>query len=156
MTTKSTDLLPIRLVSPRLVALNLAAKTPAEAIRELTALLAGCPAVADLAQLERAIIERERMFSSQIGNVIAFPHARTKAVKDFVLVAGRSSAGIPFGLEARPAKLVLLLGSPDGRIQDHLAIISGLSRRLSDPDVQRRLLAAGLPEEFSRVLAEEP
>ncbi|MBL9215931.1 MAG: PTS sugar transporter subunit IIA [Opitutaceae bacterium] len=134
------------LLDPAWVRLDLAAASEAEAVRLTCASLAGHRAVADLARLERDILQRVQLHSLQLAPGITFPHARTTAVRDFVLALSRWR--LTGSDPAQQANLLILLGTPSGRVTDHLAVLSSLARAFSQPDLREELLAAATPAAF--------
>src|SRR5687767_1951191 len=81
-----------------------------------------------------ALLERERLHTTAIGDGIALPHARNPMgglLKRSVLIFGRHAAGIPFGaLDSKPVQMFFLIATPS--LTDHLAMLSRLSRVLRD------------------------
>src|SRR5258708_8771242 len=76
-----------------------------EAIERLLSELRANPLVTDLAELKRAIIERQKVDPPFLPMGVAFPHARTDSVKGIVIVIGISPQPIPFS--AGPPSLLL-------------------------------------------------
>jgi mannitol/fructose-specific phosphotransferase system IIA component (Ntr-type) len=102
--------------------------------------------------LLRALIEREELHSTGIGDGIALPHARNALVglvDHPVIVFGRHPEGINFGaIDAVPARLFFLLIAPT--VTYHLGILARLSRILREPKLRQGLLTVDKPE---RVIA---
>ena len=75
--------------------------------------------------------EREKIGSTGVGRGVAIPHARSDAVKDFVIALGRSTKGVKFdSLDDEPAKLIFLIGTPKGKnTNDYLSPIYGTINR---------------------------
>jgi mannitol/fructose-specific phosphotransferase system IIA component (Ntr-type) len=98
--------------------------------------------------LIRALLEREQLHSTGIGDGVALPHSRNALVglvNEPVLVFGRHLQGIPYGaIDSVPARLFFLLVAPT--VTQHLAILARLGRLLRDPKLRRNLLVADKPE----------
>ncbi|MFH1690990.1 MAG: PTS sugar transporter subunit IIA [Candidatus Omnitrophota bacterium] len=99
-------------INPRLITLNLQAKTKQEAIEMLVNKL--FDERSDLAfgkdLVYKAILEREDAQTTGIGDKLAFPHARIDGWKDFVIVIGVNKEGIDFqSPDKMPAKFVCLM-----------------------------------------------
>jgi len=98
--------------------------------------------------LLRALIEREQLHSTGIGDGIAVPHARNALVglvEKPIFGFGRHAEGVPFGaLDGRPTHLFFLLVAPNVTL--HLAMLARLSRILRDPRLRQGLLQAERPE----------
>jgi mannitol/fructose-specific phosphotransferase system IIA component (Ntr-type) len=136
------------LLDPARVALGITAGSDVAAIRITCASLANHRAVIDAAKLERDILQRVEMRSLQLAPGITFAHARTGAVRDFVLAMTRwQLVPVPPG-PAQPLNLLILLATPAGRVGDHLAAVSTLAGLFYETDLQSELLAAANPAEF--------
>jgi mannitol/fructose-specific phosphotransferase system IIA component (Ntr-type) len=133
---------------------DLRARDPGAALEEVCGLLAGSPAVGDPAALERAVLEREAILTTAVGNGIALPHARIDSVKEFVLALGRSREGIDFAsLDGKPVHLVLLLAGPDGNQARYLQLLAAATLRLKDEPLRRALREAAGPAAMAALLA---
>lgn len=126
----------------------------------LEELVNGIPALATDAEarqkLLRALIDREQMHSTGIGDGVALPHARNAIVglvDEAVLVFGRHVKGVPFGaIDGQPAKLFFLLVAPN--VSQHLAILARLSRLLRDSRLRQSLLQAERAEKILQLIDE--
>jgi mannitol/fructose-specific phosphotransferase system IIA component (Ntr-type) len=104
----------------------------------------------------QALLERERLHTTGIGEGIALPHARNPLgglLKRPLLVFGRHPQGVTYGaIDNRPVQLLFLLASP--QLTDHLAMLARLSRVLRDLKLRAALLAAKRVEEIAPLLDE--
>ena len=104
----------------------------------------------------QALIERERLHTTAIGEGIALPHARNPMgglLKRPLLVFGRHAQGVAFGAaDNQPVQLFFLLASH--QLTDHLAMLSRLSRALRDLKFRNSLLAAKAASEIAPLLDE--
>ena len=138
-------------------AVDLAAGTREEAIRELCRVLGRSPEVGDAAALEAAVLEREAAISTGIGLGIAVPHAKIPSVREFVLALGRSRGGIDFqALDGGPVRIVVLIAGPEGRQARYLQVLAGVTLRLKEESVRAALLGAPGPREMAAALVGEP
>lgn len=103
-----------------------------------------------------ALLEREKMHTTAVGEGIAFPHARNPlggALKRPLLVFGRHVKGVSFGaLDGKPVQLFFLLASPN--LTDHLTMLARLSRVMRDQQLRTGLMVTARPEEVVRLIAE--
>jgi len=107
----------------------------------------------DKKEISRAIFQREEMGSTAIGNHIAFPHARTNAVKDIVICIGISKEGIDFdSLDQEPVNIVALLLSNQKESGLHLKMLAFLARMLRDKYLVQRLKNVKTGEEVIDLL----
>jgi len=129
----------------------LTAGSEMEAIERLLSELRANPLVTDLAELKRAIIERQKVDPPFLPMGVAFPHARTDSVKGIVIVIGISPQPIPFS--AGSARLVLLIGVPKKAVAEYLELTSFLARHLRGENVLDRLMSTKNIEEFLAAFA---
>ena len=140
------------LLSPSLVALDLAAANEEEAIRAVTALLAGQPAVVDAERLATEILEREKLSPTAIGYGVAFPHARTEQVREIVMAIGLSRDGVMYQGADERVHFFFVIGAPPDRATQYLALVARLARLLKSEAVRSQLMAAPSPDAFLGVL----
>jgi nitrogen PTS system EIIA component len=112
------------------------------------ALQAVCEALADTAGLDAraifdAVLLRERLSGTGMGEGVAIPHARAAGVKAPIGAFARFDPPVDFdALDGRPADLVFLLLAPAERGADHLKALARVSRFLRRAEVRERLRAA--------------
>ncbi len=142
-------------LSPATVELNLTGTDRDSVLAELVSLI---PEIADQpdaqATLLRALIEREQLHSTGIGDGIALPHARNALVglvNRPVVVFGRHPTGVPYGaIDGLPARLFFLLIAPT--VTQHLAMLARISRLLRDTKLRQNLLEAKTPEQVAALI----
>jgi mannitol/fructose-specific phosphotransferase system IIA component (Ntr-type) len=110
------------------------------------------PAVVDFPGMTQDLLIRQRDKPPLLGNGIALPHARTKAVTEPLLAVARSLSVVPFGPEAVPVRLVFLFVIPSARAHESLAMTAMLARMLRSSSTVEGLLAARDEEAFRRFL----
>ncbi|MDP2960866.1 MAG: PTS sugar transporter subunit IIA, partial [candidate division Zixibacteria bacterium] len=104
-----------------LIVFDLKGKTKNEVIEELVNLTSKSKLVKDKEEVLKAVLEREKLVTTGVGYGVAFPHAKTKAVKGIVIAFGRSKAGIDFeAMDKKPAYLFFLIVAPEDAIGAHL------------------------------------
>lgn len=105
-------------------------------------------------RLLRALMEREQLHSTGIGDGVALPHARNALVglvQRPVLVFGRHSQGISYGsIDGKAARLFFLLVAPN--VTMHLQILARLSRILRHARSREELLLAGRAERIVQII----
>ncbi|MEU6706369.1 fructose-specific PTS transporter subunit EIIC [Streptomyces wuyuanensis] len=143
-------------LTARTVKVRLDATSKDAAIREMAAMLATTGKVTDVEELVRAAFAREEQGTTGLGEEIAVPHAKTDAVTAPVVGFARAPEGVEWGSpDGTKARLIFMITVPEAAAGDeHLRILSLLSRKLTNAEFRERLLAA--PDETSvlRVLAE--
>lgn len=112
------------------------------------ALQAICDALAKSAGLDAraifdAVLMRERLSGTGMGEGVALPHARAAGIKHPIGAFARFDPPVDFdALDGRPADLVFLLIAPADRGADHLKALARVSRFLRRAEVRERLRAA--------------
>uniref|UniRef100_UPI0028A0985B PTS fructose transporter subunit IIABC n=1 Tax=Bacillus luti TaxID=2026191 RepID=UPI0028A0985B len=105
---------------------------------------------------KEAILKRESQSTTGIGEGIAIPHAKTKAVKQPAICFGRSVSGINYeSLDGQPAHLFFMIAASEGANNTHLETLSRLSTLLMDEGFRKQLLEAKDEEELLRLFDEK-
>jgi len=121
------------LLQEKLINLELKGKNKKEIIEELVELVARSSKLKNKKAFLKSILEREKLGSTGIGNGVAIPHAKSKVVRDFVLVFARKDGGIDFGaLDGERTYLFFSLASPEEEVGGHLKILSEIARLIKD------------------------
>ena len=82
-------------------------------------------------ELTDAILKREELGSTAIGNGFAVPHASVDWLTSCVTVMGFAPNGIDFdSLDGEPVHTVILIASPESKPGDHLRLLERVSRSL--------------------------
>jgi mannitol/fructose-specific phosphotransferase system IIA component (Ntr-type) len=136
------------ILDPKLVVLELREATAAEAILEIVERLRDHGLVHDFYKLADAVMEREGKTSTNTGEGVAFPHARTDLVDRIVLGVGRSKEGIPFGYSNELVHLIFLVGVPERMVTSYLVCVGALARVVKEKSRRDALMAATTAEEF--------
>ncbi|WP_405461969.1 fructose-specific PTS transporter subunit EIIC [Streptomyces anulatus] len=129
------------LITAELVDLDLSATTKDAAARSLAERMVAAHRVTDLDGFLADVAAREAQMPTGLDGGIGIPHCRSEHVNAPTLAFGRSGAGIDFGAADGPADLIFLIAAPAGADDDHLTILSGLARRLMDPEFTAALRA---------------
>lgn len=144
-----------RLMPTELISLE---EPPAEkeaAIEYLLDLIVDAGRVDDREEALAALKQREQETSTGVGQGIAIPHAQTDAVERPSVAFVRSSSGLDFdSMDEKPAHLVFMILVPEGKSDDHLTILSSLSRSLMHDEVRDGLYDAETPADVQNVMQE--
>ncbi|MFI7087873.1 fructose-specific PTS transporter subunit EIIC [Streptomyces anulatus] len=145
------------LITAELVDLDLSATTKDAAARSLAERMVAAHRVTDLDGFLADVAAREAQMPTGLDGGIGIPHCRSEHVNAPTLAFGRSGAGIDFGAADGPADLIFLIAAPAGADDDHLTILSGLARRLMDPEFTAALRAGTNPRAVAALIrGEEP
>ena len=120
------------LLDKKSVTLNLVASTKMEAIDKMVDLVGNSGNLNNKEEYKKAIIAREEMSTTGIGEGVAIPHAKTKAVNKACLAAGVSKDGIDYeSFDGSLSHLFFMIAAPDGANDTHLEVLSRLSTILN-------------------------
>ena len=149
------DLRISNLLTPVTIGLHLRGTGRDQVLRELVELIPALRARAsERERLLRALIEREIMHSTGIGDGLALPHTRNTlgGLVDHPLIAmGRHPTGISFAaIDGKPVRLFFLLLSTS--VPEHLYLLARISRLLRNPTLREGLLTAPRPETVMTLL----
>lgn len=129
-----------------LIVFNLKSTNKDDVIEELVDLVSNSNMTKDRHELLKDIKERENLVTTGVGYGVAFPHAKTRAVKGIVIAFGRSSAGIDFdAMDHRPVYLFFLIAAPEDAIGAHLNVMARLSYLMKSEENRRILQEAVSP-----------
>lgn len=102
-----------------------------------------------------ALFVREEETTTGVGMGIGIPHAKTDAVTRPSVAFTRSTDGVDFGaMDDEPAKLLFMILVPESGAEDHLTILSSLSRALMHEEVRDDLYAAETSADVQAALRE--
>ncbi len=122
------------------------------AINYLVDLHAKVGNITDKAVFKEGIVKREESGSTAIGEGIAIPHAKNKAVTKAGLAAMTVPEGVDYdSLDGQPTNLIFMIAAPEGGSDVHLEVLSRLSMLLIDEDFRKELLASKNVGEFLKV-----
>lgn len=128
-------------ISPEAVVANLKATNKKQLLQELSeraAKLSGLSA----REIFDALLHRERLGSTGIGEGIAIPHGKLTKVKSIFGLFVRLERPIDFdSLDGAPVDLVFLLLAPEASGADHLKALACVARILRDPGLVTALRA---------------
>lgn len=137
-----------------LMIMDLQATTKEGVIDEMIAGLATNGIINDAVVYKEGIMKRESQTSTGLGDGIAMPHAKNKAVIKPAVVFAKSAAGVDYAsLDGQPAHLFFMIAAPEGANNVHLEVLASLSRLLINPDFTASLKKAQTPEEVQGLFA---
>jgi fructose PTS system EIIBC or EIIC component len=141
------------LLSKDTILLHMDGSQKEEAINQLVDVLYKADKIADRSAFKAEIIKREQLSTTGIGDGIAIPHAKTKAVKKAAIVFGKSVSGINYeALDNKPSHLFFMIAAPEGANNTHLDALARLSGMLMKAEVRYQLLTATTAEEIIEII----
>ena len=131
-----------RLLTPDTVSLTAQAATKEE-LFQIAADAFGKHLGMSSAQIRDALLMREQLGSTGLGQGVGIPHGRLKGLKQVAGMFYRLSKAVPFDApDNRPVDLVFFLLVPEQSTEEHLQLLSELAQGFSDPDFRSALRSA--------------
>jgi len=142
------------LITPGTVVARLRANNKKQLLHELARRGAAATGVHERRVFD-ALLERERLGSTGVGNGIAIPHARLAEVTGLHGLFARLYPAVDFdAVDEQPVDLVFLLLAPESAGADHLKALARVSRLLRDRQICDKLRGAEQPEALYALLTE--
>ncbi|EKV55927.1 PTS sugar transporter subunit IIA [Brachyspira hampsonii] len=106
---------------------------------------------------EHAIMAREQLMSTGVGNGIAIPHAKTDAVENIVLSVATIKNGINYkSVDKKKVFAVFMLLAPKTSASENLKVLTAIAKILRDnPHFLEKLINVEKPEEIMELIAKE-
>ena len=124
-------------------------KNKPDTLLETARLVKKCPVFENVSEKDivLGLEEREKLGSTGFGKGIAIPHCRLKDVSEFVVGIITVPEGVEFeALDGEKVKLIIFIVGPDRATNEHIQILSVISRTLSIPGAIDEILAQKNPE----------
>ena len=143
----------IDLINKNSVKLNLVSKDKSNVVDELVDLVNNSGNLNNKKEYKEAILAREELSTTAIGEGVAIPHAKNKAVNKACLAAGISKEGIDYeAFDDSLSHLFFMIAAPDGANDTHLEVLSRLSTILMDEKFRNDLINASSIDEFLNLI----
>ena len=142
MSEKEIDI--TKVINPNLIDLHLNGKTKEDVIEELSHLLQNDDDITDIQKFVDDVFNREEEGETGIGQGVAIPHGKSKAVKNTMIAIGLSDHPIPWEtLDDQPVTAVILFAVRDQDADTlHLKLLQKVAILLSDDNFIKKLHAA--------------
>jgi len=145
-----------QLLTEQTIILDLKAGSKQEVLAEMISQLDKAGKLTDSKLFQADILAREEQSTTGIGDGIAIPHAKSKAVKSPAIGFGRSREGLDYqSLDGQPAHLFFMIAATEGANDDHLEALSRLATFLMDSKFRDRMLAATTKEEVLQAVTDK-
>jgi PTS system nitrogen regulatory IIA component len=144
----------IDLLSPAAVISPLRANGKKQALQELALHASKLTALPER-ELYEALLQRERLGSTGIGDGIAIPHGRMAGIDRLVGLFARVEKPIDFeALDGQPVDIIFVLIAPEGAGADHLKALARVARVLRNQAVLEQIRMVRDPETIYALLVE--
>jgi PTS system nitrogen regulatory IIA component len=140
----------------RAIVVDLKATNKKEVLEELIEVLVSVYHELNREQMVHALLEREKLGSTGIGDGVAIPHGKLAGLKQLISCFGKSDKGVEFqSMDKKPAHLFFLLFAPENSAGIHLKALARISRLLKRPSFRKELLKAESEQEIYETLTRE-
>jgi nitrogen PTS system EIIA component len=146
-----TDLITTDGILPTLKVSN--KKQALQELSERASAISGLPT----REIFDALLQRERLGSTGVGNGIAIPHGKLAKCEKIFGIFARLDRPIDFeALDGAPVDLIFLLIAPEAAGADHLKALARIARVLRDNGLTTKLRATRDTSALFSVLTQEP
>jgi fructose-specific phosphotransferase system IIA component len=120
-----------------------------QAITELMDLLDQNGKLKDYQVVLKAVVDREAVRSTGVGQGFAIPHGKTSGVDHLVMALGKTEKPIDFdSIDGQPVTMIILLLSPADQTGPHIQAIARISRLMTDKDLRRQLWSSSSAQQI--------
>jgi mannitol/fructose-specific phosphotransferase system IIA component (Ntr-type) len=107
----------------------------------------------EAAQVVEALVEREELGSTSVGDGFAIPHCKTQGLARIAIALARFTGGVDFGATGHdPVRFVFVVLSPPDQPAAHLQVLSQIARVLKRRELRTELLSAADSSEVVRAI----
>ena len=130
-----------QLLSPKNILLELEVDYKFDAINALVDTFVDVIENELLEEIREAIISREKIMSTGIGQGLAIPHGKTDGVTQNYAAFARLKEPIEFNsIDSKPVQLIFLMVSPYSDQRSHIRLLSRVSTLMNYDDFRSNLL----------------
>ena len=148
---KITDIL-----SKEHIIINLISNNKEKVLKEFSGFLEKNNAIKSGDVLFKALIDREKLGSTGIGENVAIPHAKLDSIDKIIIVFARSIKGVNFeSLDKKLVHFICLVIAPSNSTGLHLKALARISRLLKNSTLRDNILHANKVDEIFSLLVEE-
>jgi len=145
-------------IRPELIIENLRVQTKEQAIAQLVDKIFQTPASSALGglnseQVYEAVIKRENIQTTGIGNHLSFPHARLEQCSDLIVAIGISKEGVDFkSIDGQPCNIICLMLSPMLKPYIILQTMAALARFFAEKKNVEKVLSGLSSEQIAETI----
>ena len=146
----------LQLTSSELFIPDLKATDKAGVLTEMAEALIAATPISNHETILDMLVSREQLGSTAVGPGVAFPHGRSLAVQNLIIVIARSTSGVDFeSVDGAPTHLFfMLIAPPQDSGNQYIKSLAVLTDRMQDDDLRKALQACDSYPAFSEILME--
>ena len=127
-----------------------------DVLNEFSEFLKKKGAIENKEALFEALIQREKLGSTGIGENVAIPHAKLDNIDTIITLFARSKKGIEFeSLDKEPVHFFCLVIAPANSTGRHLKVLARISKLLKSSSLRDAILNATAVDQIFTILTEE-
>jgi nitrogen PTS system EIIA component len=135
---------------------DITGKNKLDVIKEMTECLKQNNTIKNDQALYAALMEREKLGSTGIGENVAIPHGKSDELTQIITVFARSLSGIDFeSLDQKPVHFVCMVIAPANSTGHHLKALARISRLFKNQNLREGILKAEDSNAIYSILLEE-
>ena len=143
-----------QILAPARIHLDVEASSKKRALERMSEYLSEGDAELSSGQVFDALLMRERLGSTGLGEGFAVPHARVAELDQTVACFFRLKEPVNFEApDNQPVDLVFTIVIPEEATEEHLMILSSLASIFSRAEVCEAIRSAGSKEEIAEIIA---
>ena len=127
-----------------------------ECIKELIEKLATAQKIINEENIFDAVLEREKIMTTGVGNGIAIPHCKHTDSPNFAVCLGIQQKGVDFqSIDKKNVTIIFLLVGPENNPGLHIKLLSRISRLMSNEELREQLLECKSDKEAYDLIHDE-
>lgn len=104
----------------------------------------------------QAVLDREKIMTTGVGNSIAIPHCKHADSPEFAVCLGIHPKGVDFeAIDKKAVKIIFLLVGPENNPGLHIKLLSRISRLMSNEELRNQLQKCSADNEAFDLIHEE-
>ena len=144
------------ILSENRIKIPLANTEKAKIIEEMVGVIADSVELENRAEILKAVLDREAVMSTGVGDEVAIPHGKTESLNEIIAALGITKDPVDFkSLDDKPVRLVWLLIGPQDKTGPHLKALSRISRLMHKEEFRERLIQTKAPKHAIEIIASE-
>lgn len=125
-------------------------------IEEMVDILAQNKKIKDRDSVLQAVLDRERVMSTGMGDGVAIPHAKSDGVDELVSAFGITKQDVDFkSIDEKPVRMIFLLVGPVDQTGPHLKALSRISRLMHRKEFRDKLASAHSSQDVIEAIEKE-
>ena len=141
-----------QLIQFDLIQFDFMAKDKKDALNKLTDMLVEEGIIGNKDEFYKALLEREELSTTGVGDGIAIPHAKASCFEKAMIIYAKSDEGVEWeSFDSQLAKHIFMICAPANGADEHLKALATLSTALMNPEVKGKLDNATTKEEVKTI-----